>query len=112
MNRRNALLLLVLIVLVPALASCSSMGRIEVPKEVKVQVSVPCVDPAKRPMPPAIVQLDDLMAMDRGTRTLRAIAALERLQAYVAELEAIVEGCSRIPAQGSTSTGGPPMQKL
>lgn len=80
-----------------ALASCASLPDVRVPKEVRVPVPTACIDPAQRPQRPATTPDADLMAMDRGTRTLRAWADRERLQGYVAELEAAVEGCSRIP---------------
>lgn len=80
-----------------ALASCSGLPQLRVPPERTVPVPVPCVDAAKRPKPPAIVDTDALLAMDEGTRTLRTWAAFERLITYTAELEAVVEGCSRIP---------------
>jgi len=86
-----------------ALASCSSVPKIDVPKEVRLPVPIPCVDAAKRPKPPAVVPIDDLLAMDKGTRTLRAWANLERLVAYAAEVEAVVEGCSRIPTPEAPS---------
>jgi hypothetical protein len=73
------------------------MTQLQIPKEVRVQVPVPCVDPAKRPKPPAIVDTDALLAMDEGTRTLRTWSDRLRLAGYVGELEAVVEACSRIP---------------
>lgn len=82
-----------------ALASCSS-ARIEVPKEVKVRVPVACVDAASRPQRPAVRTESDLMAMDRYRRTLAAWSDLRKLEIYAAELEAVVEGCSRIPSGG------------
>lgn len=88
---------LVSVLLALGLASCASQPQVQVPREVKVRVPVPCVDAAQRPQAPAVATLDDLLAMDRGTRTLRTVADLERLRAYARELEAVVEGCSRLP---------------
>ena len=97
------------VLLALALASCAGIPEIKVPKEVKVPVPVPCVDPAKRPQRPAMALDDDLLSMDRGTRTLRTWRDRELQQAYTAELEAVVEGCSRIPALAPANpTGGPP----
>lgn len=79
-------------------SGCASTARVEVPKEVRVPVPVPCVDATARPKPPAIVDEDALLAMDEGTRTLRLWADHQRLRGHAAVLEAIVEGCSRIPA--------------
>ena len=84
-------------VLALALASCTSLPELQVPKETRVPVPVPCVDPAKRPQRPALARDDDLLGLDRGTRTLRAWSDRERLLGYTAELEAVVEGCGRIP---------------
>jgi type IV pilus biogenesis protein CpaD/CtpE len=81
-----------------ALASCSSLPELQVPKEVKVQVPVPCVDAARRPQRPPLASDDDLMAMDRATRTLRAWSERQKALGYLGELEAVVEGCARIPA--------------
>ena len=86
-------------VVVVALASpgCSWFARtVEVPKEVKVQVPVPCVDARSRPVRPQMRTEDELLAMDRYRRTLAAWADLKRHEQYMAELEAIIEGCSRL----------------
>lgn len=80
-------------------AGCESIPEIKVPETVKVQVPVACVDPAQRPKAPPLRTEADLMAMDRGRRTLAAWADLKKHEVYTAELEAIVEGCSRIPAR-------------
>lgn len=77
---------------------CSSIPEIRVPERVNVQVPVPCVDPAARPQRPATRTEADLLAMDTYRRTLAAWADLTSLRAYAGELEAVVEGCSRIPA--------------
>lgn len=80
------------------LASCSSLPELQVPPEKTRQVPVPCVDAAQRPQRPPLATEDDLLAMDRTTRTLRAWSTLQRALGYLGELEAVVEGCSRIPA--------------
>lgn len=87
----------VTVLLALALASCGGIPQVTVPKEVKVQVPVPCVKPDERPKPPAVVDVESLLAMDEGTRTLRVYVDRKRLGLYAAELEAVVEGCSRIP---------------
>ena len=104
---RAATPLAVIALITLALASgCASIPEIKVPDTVQVPVPVPCVAPAGRPQRPATRTEDDLMAMDTYRRTLAAWADLTRLRAYAGELEAVVEGCARIP----TTTGGPPMQ--
>lgn len=85
-------------VLAAALLSsgCSSIPEVKVPERVLVQVPVPCVAPADVPQRPAVRTEDDLMAMDTYRRTLAAWSDLTRLRGYSAELEAVVEGCSRL----------------
>lgn len=88
-------LLLVLAALL--LPGCSLPMTVDVPKEVKVRVSTSCVDPEKRPKRPELRAEADLMAMDRNRRTLAAYSDLKKHEIYMAELEAQVEACSRIP---------------
>lgn len=94
--RPNLLLLLVLVA-ASALAACSSLPEVKVPERVSVPTPVPCVDPAQRPPAPQLRSEADLMAMDQYRRTLAAWQDLKKHEAYQAQLEAIVEGCSRIP---------------
>lgn len=90
------LFLLLLAVLVAAIlpAGCAQQ-RIEVPKEVRVPVPVPCVP--ERPPRPQFRTLADLLLMDQYSRTLAAWADLKRYEIYAAELEAVVEGCAKLP---------------
>lgn len=83
------------------LAGCSGLPEVQVPREVRVQVPVPCIAPEARPERPAVQSEDDLMALDTYRRTLAAWAILMRLKAYSVELEALVEGCSRLPTAGT-----------
>lgn len=78
-----------------ALASCQT--TVDVPKQVNVRVSTACVDQDKRPKRPELRTESDLMAMDRNRRTLAAWSDLKKHELYTAELEAVVEGCSRLP---------------
>lgn len=87
---------ILLVIAAAALASCSSVPALQVPEKVMVEVPVPCVSPGARPSKPAVRTEADLMAMDRYRRTLAAWSDLKRLERYSAELEAIVEGCSRL----------------
>jgi hypothetical protein len=90
----NLLLLAVLVACV-FLAGCAT-SSIEVPKEVKVPVPVACIEPAARPVRPQLRTEPDLMLMDRGRRTLALFVEWLQQQLYIAELEAVVEGCSRL----------------
>lgn len=79
------------------LTGCAGSG-VTIPREVLVQVPVACIAPADRPERPALLTDAEILALD----TYRATWALwgDRLerQAYESRLEAVVEGCSRIPA--------------
>lgn len=92
----NPLVLLLLAVGAIALlpAGCATQ-RIEVPKEVRIEVPVACVK--QRPTAPALHTVEELLRMDRGTRTIAAWADLHRAEAYISELEAVVTGCSLLP---------------
>ena len=94
-------LLLLVLVAVSALAACSNLPEVRVPERVSVPTPVPCVDPARRPRAPQLRTEADLLAMDRYRRTLAAWQDLKKHEAYQVELEAVVEGCSRIPAARS-----------
>lgn len=99
------LLLLFLTAAALALASCAD-APLEVPKEVKVPVPVACVPADKRPQAPVLRTEADLMAMDRYRRTIAAWSDKIKLEAYAAELAAIVEACSRIIPDRSVPAGG------
>lgn len=91
-------LFLAALVATAALAACSK-PVVRVPERVNVPVPVPCLQPADRPQKPAVRAESDLLAMDTYRRTLAAWSDLKKLEAYSAELEALVEGCSRIPTR-------------
>ncbi len=96
--RRTSSLPIALVALALA-AGCKSLPEIKVPETVKVRVPVPCIAPADVPQRPTLRTEADLMAMDTYRRTLAAWSDLKRYEAYAAELEAVVQGCSRIPAK-------------
>lgn len=96
-RRASSLLMAIALVALALAAGCASSPTVDVPKTVNVQVPVPCIDPADVPQRPALRTEDDLMAMDTYRRTLAAWSDLTRLRGYAAELEAVVQGCSRIP---------------
>lgn len=76
-------------------SGCATTG-VTVPTEVKVQVPVPCV--SERPKAPQTAADADLLVMHDKTRTLLTWRDRKRMQGYIAELEAVVEGCGRLPA--------------
>lgn len=88
----NLLLLAVLVAAAVALAACTT-----IPEQVKVPVPVACIAAADVPEKPATRSEADLLNMPRGLRTLAAWADLWKLHIYTARLEALVEGCSRLP---------------
>jgi hypothetical protein len=77
------------------LAACQTTP----PLTVSVEIPVPCVDQKKRPTRPNFVTEADLAAMN----DYQAANALElhRVQSmgYIGELEAVVDGCARLPAR-------------
>lgn len=96
-------LLLAVLVAAAALAACGT-SPIDVPKEVKVEVPIACIKPQDRPVRPYLRSKDDLVAMDLYRRTLAIAADWLKLWVYAAELEALVDGCSRIPAAAMNPT--------
>lgn len=105
------LLLLLAGVVTLALTGCAGWNPLSllVPKEVAVPTPVPCISPQERPKRPALRTEAELMALDHYRRTHAAWADLKRMEGYIGELEAVVEGCSKIPVP-VTSPGGPPMK--
>jgi hypothetical protein len=91
----NLLLLAVLAAGTVAIASCAT--DVQIPEKVTVEVPVACVKPEDVPARPQIRSESDLMNMPRGLRTIAAWSDKVKLEAYAAELAAIVTGCSRIP---------------
>lgn len=80
-------------ILILGLAGCAS--TVEIPKEVKVPVPVPCVQ--ERPQRPPLLSDAELLALDRYKRTHALWGDRIERQRYQSELETVVEGCSRIP---------------
>lgn len=81
-----------------ALALLPGCASTSVPRDVAVAVPVACIAPADRPERPAFLSDGDILVLD----SYRATWALwgERLEmlGHIGRLEAIVEGCSRLPA--------------
>lgn len=86
------LLLEALVAFAVALAGCST-----IPDQVSVPVPVACIPADDVPEKPAMRSEADLLNMPRGLRTLATWADLWKLHIYSARLEALVEGCSRLP---------------
>lgn len=88
------------------LTGCAGQQTVEIPKEVRVPVPVPCVKAEDRPTRPQLRTDGEILALDDYKRTLAMWEDRRTRQAYEGELEAVVEGCSRIPE------GPPPVPGL
>lgn len=92
--KRHALLL----VIGAACAVTSGCApSVQVPERVRIEVPVPCLDPAKIPQRPAVRTQADLLRMDRFTRTLAAWQDMKRWEAYAEQLAALTSGCATLP---------------
>jgi hypothetical protein len=94
----NLLLLGVVATAASLLAGCpATIPTVKVPERVEVEIPVACVKASQRPPAPRLRTVDELMAMDEYSRTLASWSELEKLWGYAPALEALVEGCSRLP---------------
>lgn len=80
-----------------ALIGCAS-APLQIPKEVKVEVPVACIAAADRPERPTLLSDAELLALDDYRRTWALWGDRLERQGYESKLEAVAEGCSRIPA--------------
>lgn len=71
------------------LAGCASTR----PQEVKVPVSVPCIDPSDTPPKPTLT-FEQLPWVDGKTAAQRLLADFYALQAYSTRLEIQLAGCT------------------
>jgi len=94
---KSNLLLAVLVAAAPLLGGCGTSPTATVPETVDRQVPVPCIPLDGRPPRPVLRTPEELMAMERGPRTLAAWSELEKLWGYAPQLEALVDGCGRLP---------------
>jgi hypothetical protein len=90
---RNALILAISL----PLAACGSLGGVVVPKEVPTAVPVPCIKPDSRPRAPLLRSQAELDQLPDYHWAFAMDAERLKLIDYARELEAVVEGCSRIP---------------
>lgn len=78
----------------PLLTGCGLFTtRVEIPKEVKVIVSVPCMKKENLPTPPSLRSDDELLALDRYKRTLAMWEDRRARQAFEAEQSAVLVAC-------------------
>lgn len=70
---------------------------VQVPEQVRIEVAVRCVDPAKIPPRPPVRSESDLLAMDRFRRTLAVWQDMRRWEAHAEQLAALVAGCAALP---------------
>lgn len=75
------------------LAACGH--QIEIPKEVLVEVAVPCVK--SKPTPAAIHTAAQLRAASEGDHVGMLAADRLALRAYARQLERIIDNCSKVP---------------
>jgi hypothetical protein len=81
--------------IVCAIAGCATPR--EVPRTVREQVPIPCVAREDRPERPVLLSDAELMALDDYRRTWALWGDRLEREGYELKLEAVVEGCSRIP---------------
>jgi hypothetical protein len=79
------------------LTGCASQG-VTIPREVRVQVPVPCIAPADVPQRPELMSDGEMLALDSYRATWALWGDRLERQGYEAKLEAVVEGCSRLPS--------------
>lgn len=76
------------------LAGCDTL-----PKVVNVEVPVPCIKPGQAPQKPAMATDQQLAAL-AGAQHVKTLYRDRLLAAgYIGELEAAIEGCSKLPAR-------------
>lgn len=92
----NLLLLAVLVVSTVPLAACTT-DPVKIPERVNVPVPVACIPAGDVVEKPQLRAEADFLNMPRGLRTLATWADLLKLHVYTSRLEALVEGCSRLP---------------
>lgn len=83
------------VVTLVALSGCAS-NLPSVPKQVSVATPVACVN-GELPKRPRLRTQTELFAMDRYTRTIAVWMDRAALDAYAAELEAVLAGCRALP---------------
>lgn len=81
--------------LLPLLLLAACGHQVQVPKEVLVEVPVPCV--TTKPTPPAIYTAAQLRAASDGDHVSMLGADRLALRAYARQLERSLDNCSRIP---------------
>lgn len=95
MTANRFVLVLLVFLLLMAIAGCAS--TVEIPREVRVPVPTPCISPEKLPERPPFMTDAEILAYDGYRRTWAMWLDRMLRQAYEAQLEAIAQGCSRIP---------------
>lgn len=107
MAKLNLLLRAVLVACAWLPAGCADQP-VKVPDQVKVEVSSACIPPEKRPTKPAVRSEAELWAMDEYHRTIAVWSDLTALRdIYLPQAEAVIEGCSRLPAALPLERGAP-----
>lgn len=79
------------------LTACAS-PQLKIPETVKVAVPAPCIDPEELPQRPPLASDAELQLMDSYHWALALWRDRSVRQGYEAQLEAVANGCSKIPA--------------
>ena len=78
-----------------ALQGCGGFAtRVEIPKEVKVIVAVPCVKKSDLPTRPELRSDDEILALDRFKRTIAMWGERLDREDYEAKMAAVLAACA------------------
>lgn len=91
-------LIVILFIIATAAMLTGCDTALKIPETVNIAVPTPCIDPASKPPRPALMSDAELLALDSYRFTWALWGDRLERAGYEAQLEAVVEGCSWIPA--------------